>query len=265
MATAANEVKVFDSINGRTEHPPNSNHVFVWDYLIKRGLAARYFDGQPYCAGGIVYTNDRVKSPQLKVSSPYYVPSRVQWARAHGFWVPSAGAAEPGDEAIFAWTPTAQRAGFGEHVERVVTKPKNGVARTFGFNTSSGRYGSQANGDGCFYRNRPLDATFLGVIKYSRLLNQPVAPAHRVRINLWKGALQKARLPIGPGSSGDAVRAVQWAVGCFVDGQWGPVTDHAVRVFQRYHVDRNGKQLVQDGVVGRLTQAALLTITHYEH
>lgn len=42
-----------------------------------------------------------------------------------------------------------------------------------------------------------------------------------------------------------------------IDGYYGPMTEAAVKAFQRTHKDRNGKQLEVDGSVGPLTRGAL--------
>lgn len=54
------------------------------------------------------------------------------------------------------------------------------------------------------------------------------------------------------GSRGDAVAEAQRALGVTADSIFGPKTDRAVRNFQRRH------QLLIDGIVGRMTWAALL-------
>lgn len=54
------------------------------------------------------------------------------------------------------------------------------------------------------------------------------------------------------GMTGDDVKAVQTALGVQVDGDFGPVTDAAVRKFQA------SRGLQADGVVGPLTLAALI-------
>jgi peptidoglycan hydrolase-like protein with peptidoglycan-binding domain len=54
------------------------------------------------------------------------------------------------------------------------------------------------------------------------------------------------------GSIGEAVRELQRLLGIAADGQFGPITDLAVRAFQRR------TQLLPDGIVGRMTWAALL-------
>jgi peptidoglycan hydrolase-like protein with peptidoglycan-binding domain len=53
------------------------------------------------------------------------------------------------------------------------------------------------------------------------------------------------------GSTGESVKYVQTILGLKVDGQFGPITDRAVRAFQA----SNG--LVVDGIVGPITYAAL--------
>jgi peptidoglycan hydrolase-like protein with peptidoglycan-binding domain len=53
------------------------------------------------------------------------------------------------------------------------------------------------------------------------------------------------------GSTGESVKYVQTILGLKVDGQFGPITDRAVRAFQA----ENG--LVVDGIVGPITYAAL--------
>ena len=52
------------------------------------------------------------------------------------------------------------------------------------------------------------------------------------------------------GSSGEAVRRLQKALGVAADGSFGPATNAAVRAFQR------SKNLTADGVVGPATWAA---------
>ncbi len=42
-----------------------------------------------------------------------------------------------------------------------------------------------------------------------------------------------------------------------IDGYFGPMTESAVKAFQRNHKDKNGKQLEADGSVGPLTRDAL--------
>jgi peptidoglycan hydrolase-like protein with peptidoglycan-binding domain len=254
---------VCDTWAGRTERPANSNHIFIWDDLKKAGYPD--FNGSAYCAAGIVDEDLKAKTPIIEVQSPFYCPSRVQYYRAHGLWVAGHQDIEPGDEVFYGWTAQAIQAGLAEHVERAIGRPGKVTVKTFGCNTSSGTTGSQSNGDGCFYRSRNLDATILGVGKYSKLLPHEKPPLHKIRRNPFAQALRDAGLPLHVGNHGDAVSAIQWAVGVPVDGAFGSLTDHGVRTFQRFHKDRYGRPLRQDGEVGKLTRWALLQVTHYEH
>ena len=60
------------------------------------------------------------------------------------------------------------------------------------------------------------------------------------------------------GDRGTTVRALQrllkdWQLPVTVDGVFGPQTRRAVRAFQSQHLDKHGRPLVVDGVVGALT------------
>jgi len=259
---------------GRTEKPANSNHVFAWTDLIKAGRAAPYFQGQPWCRALREDAILKTKAPRLAIQSPYYCPSAVQFARSHdvdgvGLWLPASQwrDARPGDEPYFAFSASAQASGLAEHVESLLRAPKAPQLSDIGGNTSSGTSGSQDNGGGVYARSRPaLDGSLLGFLRYSLILEQPDKVSNpRVKRNPFASALRDAELPLHFGARGDAVRAVQWAVGCPVDGVWGIQTEHAVRHFQRYHSDRFGRRLVTDGQIGRLTLWAIMQVTHHYH
>jgi hypothetical protein len=68
----------------------------------------------------------------------------------------------------------------------------------------------------------------------------PPAPAPRPTKPRLAGWLQR-------GSTGPVVRYIQGVLGIKVDGQFGPITDRAVRDFQRRH------RLKIDGIVGPIT------------
>ena len=61
---------------------------------------------------------------------------------------------------------------------------------------------------------------------------------------------------IKKGSTGKAVRIWQVIVGVTVDGIFGNDTYNATIKFQSKHKDKDGKPLVQDGIVGVLTWRA---------
>jgi hypothetical protein len=65
------------------------------------------------------------------------------------------------------------------------------------------------------------------------------------------GASAASEVVVKRGDRGDAVRKIQSALGVGADGVFGPVTERAVKAFQR----RNG--LLVDGIVGPQTRAAL--------
>jgi Transglycosylase-like domain/Putative peptidoglycan binding domain len=65
------------------------------------------------------------------------------------------------------------------------------------------------------------------------------------------GASAASEVVVKRGDRGDAVRKVQSALGVGADGDFGPVTERAVKSFQRKH------GLVVDGIVGPQTRAAL--------
>lgn len=65
------------------------------------------------------------------------------------------------------------------------------------------------------------------------------------------GAPAPARAVLEKGHQGDDVKAVQRALGITPDGNFGPKTEAAVKLFQA------DQGLVADGLVGRMTRAAL--------
>jgi Transglycosylase-like domain/Putative peptidoglycan binding domain len=65
------------------------------------------------------------------------------------------------------------------------------------------------------------------------------------------GASVSADVVVKRGDRGAAVRSIQGELGIPADGVFGPVTERAVKRFQRGH------DLVPDGIVGPLTRAAL--------
>lgn len=77
-----------------------------------------------------------------------------------------------------------------------------------------------------------------------------------------KGPAPTNAKPVGPGSSGPQVKALQERLNKLgfnvkVDGQFGPQMSAAVKKFQSQHKDAHGKPLKVDGLVGPLTTSAL--------
>src|SRR3954452_15551882 len=65
------------------------------------------------------------------------------------------------------------------------------------------------------------------------------------------GASASSELVVKRGDRGSAVRSIQHQLGIPADGVFGPMTERAVKRFQRRH------DLVPDGIVGPLTRGAL--------
>ena len=202
--------------------------------------------GQPWCAAFQRWVNLKAGAPDLPVSNPYYCPTLVTYAKQHGLWSES-GQYAPGDLVFFDFSGS----GMAEHIGRVVSDDGTTVVTIEG-NTSSGNTGDQANGGGTYRRQRPHGSTLLGVLQYSTLLSGGAAPCNPVKSNPYA----PSAAPCQQGATGDAVRFVQWAVGCPVDGSFGPQTTTAVRGFQQSH------GLTVDGLVGPASLSALRGVTH---
>jgi peptidoglycan hydrolase-like protein with peptidoglycan-binding domain len=65
------------------------------------------------------------------------------------------------------------------------------------------------------------------------------------------GATASSEVVVKRGDRGSAVRAIQSELGITADGVFGPMTERAVKRFQRRH------DLVPDGIVGPITRGAL--------
>jgi hypothetical protein len=257
VTTFADLKRVTDSVNGVEERGGPSGHdgniIFVWDELQPD------FNGQPYCAGGVSWTWKHAGHPFPAIDHPWgfsYCPDAVNWFKNNHLWDAS-GHYEPGDTLFFQWNLD----GVADHTG-IVIADNGSMIHTFEFNTSPpGGGGDQANGGGCYYRDRPHGNTILGVGKSSRWLNghpshtpAPRPAPHRVlRANPYH--VPDHGLPLREGYTGNAVRFIQWAVGAPIDGQWGPTTTHYVKVFQKY------KGIVADGVVGKQTLSAMQRVT----
>lgn len=247
MATVADVIRVAESQIGYVESGgPDGRSGNLTKYWAELDPT---FQGQPWCAAFQRWVDKHAGGPLLPVTDPYYCPNLVTYARHHSLWDTS-GHYPSGAYVFFDWTGS----GVAEHVERVIAD--DGVTiTTVGGNTSPDQLGSQANGGGVYQRHRPHGTTVLGALDYNRLLaSSPPAPVGKV--NPYPLPHRELYLTVGRYMNGDDVRFVQWAVGCPVDGVFGPQTNAAVRVFQHYHA------LTVDGVVGPLTLAQLVKVRH---
>jgi hypothetical protein len=257
MATATDVVREAESqvgyVEGGGPDGRSGNITKFWADL-DPGL-----QGQPWCAAFVRWTDKHAGAPVLPISNPYYCPSIQTYARQHGLWNPH-GAAKKGDYVLFDF----EGHGVAEHIGRLRADwDGHSNALTVEGNTSAGNVGSQANGGGVYNRVRPA-SLILGTVSYSSLLaktigpvpirKQKPAPRNPVKTNPFaapKTALKR-------GSKGVGVKWVQWAVGVPVDGVFGAQSEHAVRLFQRYHPACGGV----DGVVGPQTRGVLAKVTH---
>jgi peptidoglycan hydrolase-like protein with peptidoglycan-binding domain len=72
---------------------------------------------------------------------------------------------------------------------------------------------------------------------------------------------KRGKPSFGPGDKGAAVKIIQTAVGTAVDGDYGPNTSEAVRLFQKqYNLNSHGTSVGDvPGIVGKLTAQAILS------
>jgi len=243
LATAQHEVGYVEG-GGSDGH--SGNITKYWQELYPGG------QGQPWCAAFQRWVDIHAGGPDLPIANPYYCPSIVTYARKHGLWLP-ANQGSPGDFILFNWGKN----GVADHVGRVVSKNASSYVTIEGntSGTNAGGIEAQRNGGGVYKKTRPINATVLGILDYSKLLAKSsggLPPRKPVKGNPFA----KSAAPCKQGATGDAVRFVQWAVGVPVDGVFGKQTTYAVKEFQKYH------HLAVDGVVGNQTIGALRSVSH---
>jgi hypothetical protein len=197
--------------------------------------------------------------------SSVYTPSGAAAYRSSGQWIPrNSGDVRPGDIVYFDWAGS-ENTGAVDHVGIVEQPLADGRIQTIEGNTSSGEYGSQSNGGGCYRRVRPRGVIAgFGRPKYTADNNSPYNPTSNVNwAELRKfvaavlineiggiGTLQK-------GSKGAQVVSLQKALnlianaGLSEDGDFGNSTRAAVIAFQKFF------KLAGDGVVGPQTKGML--------
>jgi CHAP domain/Putative peptidoglycan binding domain len=239
-----------------TKHP-DGNVTKYWQAL-DPGL-----QGQPWCAAFQSWVWRTAGRPLPPIDRPYgfvYCPDAVTWARRNGVWSTS-GRYTRGDLVFFDWTGH----GLAQHVGCVIADDGSTLLTIEG-NTSAGDVGSQWNGGQVCRRMRKHGPTVLGALRSSGWLAAmpPIGapssppPAPPSRSNPFPPPPESTLLRLAkPMMSGNAVRWVQWAAGCPVDGIFGPATEHAVKQFQAH--SRCGPV---DGIVGPLTRRALMLVRH---
>lgn len=101
------------------------------------------------------------------------------------------------------------------------------------------------------YSGSPLDRDYFnGTVADWKRLSSPTVPKTDAKVSDVK------MRQIKKGSTGKVVRIWQVIVGVTADGIFGNDTYNATIKFQSKHKDKDGKPLVQDGIVGVLTWRA---------
>jgi hypothetical protein len=173
---------------GTVERPPGTNRT---PYGAEYGN-----DGQPWCAKFVWWAFRKSLASSL-IPKAAYTPTFAQWFRDRRQW-----GARPRPGAVVFFDFPGDNVHRISHVGLVESVNGDGTVTTIEGNTSSGRRGSQRDGDGVWRRTRRT-----GIVGYGY-------PAYAG--------------DAAPQSTGDPVRRTQVAVHVAVDGDWGPATDRAV-------------------------------------
>ncbi|MEO3860114.1 peptidoglycan-binding protein [Acrocarpospora sp. B8E8] len=244
MTTPAKAVAEARADLGMKEKPPGSNLVPITKAFGKIPSYPGGGYGYPWCAAA---TSVWLKAIGLKpgVDYPHTASTIAQynWAKTNKRWysIPKVG-----DLVLYT---TGGSAGI-YHVE-LVEKVSSSSITTIGGNTSgSAANGVQGNGDGCYRKTITRgQARIYGYVRprYTGQVETPDKP--------WDGKSYPGHL-MRLGDRGAEVKVVQQLLNAFgwklaVDADFGPATEHAVKVFQSNH------RLDVDGVVGEATWKVL--------
>lgn len=137
---------------GVKEQTGNNDGAMVRKYQQSVGLPS----GSAYCAAG-QYWCFQEAAKQLKI--PYTKIPIKKTGLANGMYADAAKhgkrvAYQPRVDDLLVWRKGKTING---HIERIVKVLGNGWVVTVGFNTSSGKAGSQDNGQGVYYRKRNVN------------------------------------------------------------------------------------------------------------
>ncbi|MBU3720560.1 MAG: CHAP domain-containing protein [Burkholderiaceae bacterium] len=135
--------------NGVREATGKNDGKMVESYLRSVGLGK----GNPYCQAGQYWAFARAAAelsmPTTEIPLLRTGSTQAAWNHAVRTGRKTAVAPKAGD--IITWWTAGTYKG---HVERVVSVSRGGWVRTIGFNTSSGKAGSQRDGGGVYLRYR---------------------------------------------------------------------------------------------------------------
>jgi hypothetical protein len=200
--------------------------------------------GYPWCAAA---TSIWLKTIGLRPNADYpHTASTItqyNWAKSKGRWYTTP---QVGD--LVLYSSNGKSSGI-YHVE-LVEKVSASSITTIGGNTSgSDEHGIQGNGDGCYRKTISRgNSRIYGFVR-------PKYSGSSATDKPWDGKSYPGHL-IRLGDRGAEVKKVQQMLNDFgwkltVDADFGPSTQHAVKVFQRNH------DLEPDGTVGKDTWTKL--------
>ena len=279
MTTRNQVLKLAASQLGYTEgtgYGGRSNYTKYWAKLKPE------YQGQPWCAAYVNWVLNELGVTDLLTGPtyPFYTPSMEQWAKKEGRWKASKDC-RPGDVLIFGSSAGATHTGFLE-------KQDGNYVITLEGNTSSGTGGSQTDGGGVYRRRRPR-SWVRGCISLYGILNEGMTgktgPGSSVSVPAGPTSTSGPTEPRGPfplpkghwygpndgtskshsgayaGAQGKkdkgAIKLIQQKLNkelgskLTVDGEYGPKTVAAVKVWQRKY------KLTADGEVGAVTWATM--------
>jgi peptidoglycan hydrolase-like protein with peptidoglycan-binding domain len=210
MGTVAGMLTQARKLLGTKENPPGSNHNLVTTWY--------GFDGA-WCDMSVSYEAGHSDNLSAMMGKFAYTVAHAQAFKTNGRWHYGLGGIRAGDIVFFDWSGGGNIGGI-DHVGLVEAVHSNGTITTLEGNTSDE------------FRRRVRSACVVG---YGRPAYGDAAP-----LPPTDGMLRL-------GSTGNAVRALQANLntvmhsGLTVDGQFGALTETAVRAFQtRYKLSADG-------------------------
>lgn len=218
---------------GTIEHPAGSN---------------RQPFGAAYGMNGVAWCNIFVSEVGHQATGGYgflgkyaYTPSCASWWSSRGRF---GHQPRPGSVVFFDWGGSRSIQAI-DHIGLVVQPLANGLVRTI-----EGNAAVPGHPDGVWYHDR--SARFIvgyGYPAYGGSVPEPVVPDDH--FGPYRHCAVRSR-ELRVLDAGDDVKVLQQRLHITVDGEFGAITKHAVRAYQRTH------HLTADGVVGRQTWDALL-------
>ena len=215
-------------------------------------------DGAAWCAMFVSYCMNKAGAGSLikgaqTAKGAAQVSAFVRHAQKHKWQKISPSKATVGDIVIFDFPGGYET----DHVGFIRKPSSKGVIHTIEGNTSAGD-GSQSNGGGVFRRDRsfgvvhsiwrpPYDQPAPKAETVEVTPETPVTPVEAPKPVESTIASPKAFEPLKKGSNGSDVKKLQAALKVTADGDFGPITEKAVKAYQ------TKKGIVVTGVVDEST------------